>query len=78
MQRGYLYSLTARTHHGKTAVAMYKAQAVARKQPMHGRKVKSGTVLFLAGENSLDIMARYLVLGEAYDFQPENIKIRFI
>jgi hypothetical protein len=30
MQRGYLYSLTARTGHGKTAVGMYLAQCIAR------------------------------------------------
>src|SRR6185436_9059170 len=35
IQRGYLYSLTARTHHGKTAVALYMAQAIARGVDMH-------------------------------------------
>lgn len=78
MQRGYLYSLTARTHHGKTAVAMYMAQCIARGQPMHGRTVKRGTVLLLAGENPDDIRARLIVLGDYYGFDPETIKIRFI
>jgi len=78
IQRGYLYSLTARTGHGKTAVAMYIAQCLARGEPMHGCAVKQGTVLLLAGENPDDIRARFLVLAEAYGFNPETIKMRFI
>jgi len=78
LQRGYLYSLTARTGHGKTAVAMYIGQCVARGQDMHGRAVKSGTVLLLAGENPDDIRARYLVLAEAYGFVAEDLKMRFV
>jgi AAA domain len=78
MQRGYLYSLTARTHHGKTAVTMYIAQAIARSELMHGRAVKGGTVLLLAGENPDDIRARFLVLAETYGFDPAKLKMRFI
>jgi hypothetical protein len=78
LQRGYLYSLTARTGDGKTAVTMYLAQCVARGVPMHGCAVKAGTVLLLAGENPDDIRARFLVLAEAEGFEPEQIKIRFI
>jgi hypothetical protein len=78
MQRGYLYSLTARTGHGKTAVDMYIAQAIARGQPMHGKEVLAGTVLFLAGENPDDIRARFLVLADQFKFSLNDIKIRFI
>jgi hypothetical protein len=78
IQRGYLYSLTARTGHGKTAVDMYIAQAIARGQPMHGKEVLGGTVLFLAGENPDDIRARFLVLADEFRFDLGNIKIRFI
>ncbi|KRR12207.1 hypothetical protein CQ12_31665 [Bradyrhizobium jicamae] len=78
LQCGYLYSLTARTGHGKTAVAMYVAQAIARGVPMHGNEVKEGTVLLLAGENPDDIRARFLVLADAYDFKAEDLKMRFV
>jgi hypothetical protein len=78
MQRGYLYSLTARTGHGKTAVDMYISQAIARNQPMHGKEVLAGTVLFLAGENPDDIRARFLVLADQFKFNLSDIKIRFI
>ena len=78
LQRGYLYSLTARTGHGKTAIAMYAAQCVARGLPMHGRNVKPGTVLLLAGENPDDIRARLLVLAETYGFDAAQLKMRFV
>jgi hypothetical protein len=78
LQRGYLYSLTARTGHGKTAVAMYIAQAVGRGLAMHGREVKAGTVLLLAGENPDDIRARFLVLADAFGFKAEDLKMRFV
>jgi AAA domain/Bifunctional DNA primase/polymerase, N-terminal len=78
LQRGYLYSLTARTGHGKTAVGMYVAQSIARGLPMHGKKVKAGTVLLLAGENPDDIRARFLVLADSYGFQAEDLKMRFV
>ena len=78
LQRGYLYSLTARTGHGKTAVAMYVAQCIARGEAMHGKEVKAGTVLVLAGENPDDIRARFLVLADAYGFDAERVKMRFI
>jgi hypothetical protein len=78
IQRGYLYSLTARTGHGKTAVALYIAQAIARGKEMHGHPVLSGTVLILAGENPDDVRARFFVLGQAYGFNPAQAKIRWI
>ena len=78
IQRGYLYSLTARTHHGKTAISMYIAQCIARSEAMHGHSVKGGTVLLLAGENPDDIRARYLVLADAYGFDPARLRMKFI
>lgn len=78
MQRGYLYSLTARTGHGKTAVSMYLAQCVSRNQSFHNAAVKQGTVLLLAGENPDDIRARFLVLADAMGFRAEDLKMRFV
>jgi hypothetical protein len=77
VQCGFLYSLTARTNHGKTSVCMYVAQSVARSAAMHYREVKGGTVLFFAGENPDDIRMRFLTLADVYGFDPDKIKIRF-
>lgn len=78
MQRGYLYSLTARTGHGKTAVALYACQGIARALNVHGRKVKPGTVIFCAGENSDDIRARWIVLADRMGFDISTTPVRFI
>lgn len=78
MQRGYLYSLTARTGHGKTAVDLYIAQCIAKAETMHGKETLGGTVLFLAGENPDDIRARFLVLANEFKFDVDAIKIRFL
>lgn len=78
IQRGYLYSLTARTGHGKTAVSMFLGQAVAREHKIQMRKVKQGSVLFLAGENPDDIRARFLVLASHHNFSPAEIPFHFV
>jgi hypothetical protein len=78
IQQSYLYSLTARTGHGKTAVGMFMAQAVARGQSFHGHATKQGAVLFLAGENPDDVRARYLILADYHRFDPLTTPIHFI
>src|SRR5262249_17350480 len=78
IQRSYLYSLTARTGHGKTAVDMYMSQAIARGQQFHGKDVAQGAVLFLAGENPDDVRARFLVLADYHGFDPARVPIYFV
>ncbi len=78
LQQSYLYSLTARTGHGKTAVDMYMGQAVARGLPFHGKPTKQGSVLFLAGENPDDVRARFLVLADHEGFDPSTIPFYFV
>jgi hypothetical protein len=78
IQQSYLYSLTARTGHGKTAIGMFMAQAVARGQAFHGHETKQGSVLFLAGENPDDVRARYLVLADHHGFNPAATPVHFI
>jgi AAA domain/Bifunctional DNA primase/polymerase, N-terminal len=78
IQKSYLYSLTARTGHGKTAVAMLMASCIARGVPFHGHEVAKGQVLFLAGENPQDVRARYKVLADTEQFSPEGIPFHFV
>jgi hypothetical protein len=51
IQRGFLYSLTARSYHGKTTLMIYLALCVATGRPFAGLPVKQGKVAYLAGEN---------------------------
>jgi hypothetical protein len=78
LQRGYLYSLTERTNHGKTTIALFVAMCIDRAVAMHGREALTGTVLFLAGENADDIRARFLVAADYYGFDLGASKIRVI
>jgi len=78
IQQSYVYSLTARTGHGKTAVDMYMGAAIARGLPFHGKETKKGAVLFLAGENPDDVRARFLVLAEHEGFDPNAIEFHFV
>lgn len=78
IQRGYLYSLTAKTGHGKTAVTMFLAQAVARGTKIRGYDVTQGSVLILAGENPDDVRARFLVLADKHGFDIAKAPIHFI
>jgi hypothetical protein len=78
LQRGYLYSLTARTGHGKTAVSMFLMQAIARGTTVKGHPVLQGSVLMLAGENPDDIRARFLTLAAHHGFDATSIEFHFI
>ena len=66
IQRGSLYSLTARTGHGKTALCVDLTFAFAHGRDFAGQEVEQGNVCFLVGENPDDVRARFLVAAEAY------------
>ena len=64
IQKGYLYSLTGPTGHGKTPISMLMGAMVARGLAYHNKPVAQGAVLFLAGENADDIRARYIAMAD--------------
>ena len=72
MQRRYVYSFTAKTGDGKTAIALLLAACVARGTTLAGREVEKGRVLFFAGENPDDVRARWIKLCEALGEDPDH------
>lgn len=78
IQKGYLYSITARTGHGKTAIAMLLMCNVAQGAPFHGKRTEQGGVLFMAGENPQDIRARYRVLSDTLAFDIGTLPVFFV
>lgn len=63
LQRRYVYSLTARTGDGKTAVALHLANLIGSTWPDHllgPHPVDKGRVLYLAGENPDDLRMRMI------------------
>lgn len=78
VQRGRLYTLTAPTGSGKTAVMLYASTAIASGMQFCGVEVEAGDVLFLAGENPDDVRARVIATMEFYGIRPSECRLHFI
>jgi hypothetical protein len=72
IQRRFLYSLTAPTGTGKTAIALRIATHVDFGLPLAGREVNRGRVLFFAGENPDDVRMRWIALLEEMKVEPAS------
>ena len=78
VQRGRLYTLTAPTGSGKTAVMLYGAVAVAQGSTFYDREVERGDVIFMAGENPDDVRARMIGTMEFHGIRPDECRVHFI
>jgi len=78
VQRGRLYTLTAPTGSGKTAVMLYAATAIASGMQFCGVDVEQGDVLFLAGENPDDVRARVIATMDFYGIDTSKCRLHFI
>lgn len=78
IRRGMLYTLTAPTSHGKTAVMLYAAVAIAQGEPVYDREVEPGDVIFMAGENPDDVRARMIAEMESRLIDPQKCRVHFI
>lgn len=76
--RGFVYSLTARTGDGKTAIMMALAAATALGKSVAGREVAQGKVLYFAGENPDDVRMRWIAMAEHFNFDADIINVHFI
>jgi AAA domain len=75
---GFVYSFTANTGHGKTAIALRLSVAVALGQDFAGREVIKGRVLYFAGENPTDVRMRWIGMAEKLKFNADTIDVCFI
>jgi hypothetical protein len=75
---GWLYTLTAPTGHGKSAVALTLAYAIAAGDWLGSHEVKQGSVLFLAGENHDDIRERWIAMCEKMERDPASLPVTFM
>lgn len=78
IQRGRLYTLTAPTGSGKTAVMLYAATAIAQGMMFGDRECEQGDVIFMAGENPDDVRARMIGTMEYYGINPDLCRVHFI
>jgi AAA domain len=63
-RRGWFYSLTGPTGHGKTGIAVPLALDVADNGDFCGNECNGGPVLYIASENPDDVRARFIVAME--------------
>jgi DNA-binding MarR family transcriptional regulator len=78
LQRRYVYSFTARTGEGKTAISLLLMAHIAMGKSLAGREIIPGRCLMLAGENPDDVCARWIAMGQQMDFDLNTIDVHFI
>jgi AAA domain-containing protein len=79
LQRRFIYALTGLPGAGKTAIMLSLAAHVALGRnisPEH--EVEKGRVLYLAGENPVDIQMRLIAMAQQYDFVPDDAEISIV
>ena len=77
LRRGWLYTFTAPTGHGKTALTMRLAMAIATGQPILDVAVAQGSVLYLAGENPDDVRSRWIASLEEQNLDAADVPAYF-
>jgi AAA domain len=73
LQRRFVYSLTAATGDGKTAIALLITMLVAQGFKLGKLSVKRGRVLYFAGENPDDVRMRWMATTQQFALTPEDI-----
>lgn len=77
-QKGFVYSLTASTGTGKTAIALLLALLTERGEDLAGREVAKGRVVYFAGENPDDIAMRWIGICHERGLDPAKLDVHFI
>jgi hypothetical protein len=78
LQRRFIYSFTAPTGAGKTAIALLMSSHVDQGWSLAGREVERGRVLYFAGENPDDIRMRWIGMAHRMGFDVATANVHFI
>ena len=73
IQRASLYTITALTSHGKTAVLLYIALCVASGRAVAGKHTVRGRVVWFAGENPADFAQKLVTACHHWDIDPDDL-----
>lgn len=78
IQRGSLYTLSALTSHGKTAVLLYIALCIASGRPVAGKYTNPGRVIWFAGENPDDFAQKIVTACHHWNIDPAELDMAVI
>jgi hypothetical protein len=78
IRQQYIYSLTGKTGDGKTALQLYFAYLLATGRLLGRREVEKCRILYLAGENPDDVMARWIAMSDVLGFDADTIDVHFV
>jgi len=78
VQRRFLYSLTAATGSGKTAIALLIAALVCQGGKLAELEVAQGRVLYFAGENPDDVRMRWFAVTQQFGLTPDDMDAYFV
>ncbi|MEC5381839.1 AAA family ATPase [Aurantimonas sp. C2-6-R+9] len=77
-QASFIYSVTAQTGAGKTAILLLTTALTALGEPLGNREVRKGRTLYFAGENPDDVTMRWIAMAHHMEFDPATIDAHFI
>lgn len=78
VQSGFLYSVTASTGTGKTAILLLISALTALGKPLGSKEIRKGRVLYFAGENPDDVGMRWIGAAHHMGFDPATIDVHFV
>ena len=73
IQRASLYTVTALTSHGKTAVLLYIALCIASGRSVAGKHTVRGRVVWFAGENPSDFAQKVVTACHHWEIDPDDL-----
>jgi AAA domain len=78
LRRGCIYSVTALTGHGKTAVCLCLEMHLALGRDLHGHSVEQGTAVYFAAENPDDTKMRVVLMADRLNLDLGTLPMHFV
>jgi hypothetical protein len=78
LRRRFLYSFTAKSGDGKTAIMLVLVALIGLGRRMTDREVEAGKVLYLSGENPDDVAMGWIAMAQRMDFDLSEINVHFV